>query len=82
MAIGANTTSSSQGTNSVNIFVSMPSDFTFSSGAGAWATQLTLEDDGSFTGQYHEWDLKIPRKMPRVDLEKRTALNRAEYYYI
>lgn len=57
MAIGANTTSSSQGTNSVNIFVSMPSDFTFSSGAGAWATQLTLEDDGSFTGQYHDSDM-------------------------
>lgn len=57
MAIGANTTSSSQGTNSVNIFASMPSDFTFSSGAGAWATQLTLEDDGSFTGQYHDSDM-------------------------
>ena len=35
----------------------MPSDFTFSSGAGAWATQLTLEDDGSFTAQYHDSDM-------------------------
>ena len=55
--MGANTPSSSQGTNSVNIFASMPSDFTFSSGAGAWATQFTLEDDGSFAGQYHDSDM-------------------------
>ena len=55
--MGANPPSSSQGTNSVNIFASMPSDFTFSSGAGAWATQFTLEDDGSFTGQYHDSDM-------------------------
>ncbi len=55
--IGANTTSSSQETNPINIFASMPSDFTFSSGAGGWATQFTLEDDGSFTGQYHDSDM-------------------------
>lgn len=37
-----------------SIFESMPSDFVFSSGAGAWSTELTLESDGSFTGYYHD----------------------------
>ena len=44
-------------TDTINIFESMPSDFTFSSGAGGWATQFALEDDGSFTGQYYDSDM-------------------------
>ena len=35
----------------------IPAEFTFSSGAGAWATQLMLESDGSFTGAYHDSDM-------------------------
>ena len=31
-------------------------ELTFSSGAGAWRTVLTLQPDGSFTGQYTDWD--------------------------
>lgn len=31
-------------------------ELTFSSGAGAWRTVLTLQPDGSFTGQYSDWD--------------------------
>ena len=31
-----------------------PMDFTFASGAGGWATYLTLEQDGSFTGDFHD----------------------------
>ena len=37
-----------------NIFAQLPSEFVFTSGAGGWATELTLNDDGSFTGQYHD----------------------------
>lgn len=33
-----------------------PMELTFSSGAGAWRTLLTLQPDGSFTGQYTDWD--------------------------
>ena len=33
-----------------------PMELTFSSGAGAWRTVLTLQPDGSFTGQYTDWD--------------------------
>lgn len=33
-----------------------PMELTFSSGAGAWRTVLTLQPDGSFTGQYSDWD--------------------------
>ncbi len=31
-----------------------PMDFYFSSGAGAWGTELVLKKDGSFTGEYHD----------------------------
>lgn len=40
-----------------NIFKSMPSDFIFTSGAGAWQTQLTVGDDGAFSGQYIDSDM-------------------------
>ena len=33
-----------------------PMELTFSSGAGGWRTLLTLQPDGSFTGQYTDWD--------------------------
>lgn len=45
------------GIDTVNIFSSMPSNFSFTSGAGAWSTELTLESDGSFTGYYHDSDM-------------------------
>lgn len=34
-----------------------PLEFSFSSGAGAWGTSLTLEEDGSFYGSYHDSDM-------------------------
>ena len=37
-------------------FSQLPDSFTFSSGVGAWATTLYLNDDGTFTGYYHDWD--------------------------
>ena len=35
----------------------LPLDFTFASGAGAWLTELVLEQDGSFAGQYHDSEM-------------------------
>ena len=35
----------------------LPLDFTFASGAGAWLTELMLEQDGSFAGQYHDSEM-------------------------
>lgn len=32
-------------------------EFVFSSGVGAWSTQLTLQSDGSFTGHYQDVDM-------------------------
>ncbi len=32
-------------------------EFLFASGAGAWGTVLTIEDDGSFSGQYSDSDM-------------------------
>lgn len=34
-----------------------PMEFTFSSGAGAWRTALTLNADGSFVGFFHDSDM-------------------------
>lgn len=40
-----------------SVFRTLPSSFTFSSGAGAWATGLNLNPDGTFTGDYHDSDM-------------------------
>ena len=32
-------------------------NFVFSSGAGGWSTQLTLQPDGKFTGRYEDMDM-------------------------
>lgn len=34
-----------------------PMEFTFSSGAGAWSTIITLSQDGSFDGVYRDFDM-------------------------
>lgn len=34
-----------------------PMEFVFASGAGAWGTVLTVEADGSFTGNYHDSEI-------------------------
>ncbi len=36
---------------------SLPSSFTFTSGAGGWSTDMVLKEDGTFTGSYSDWDL-------------------------
>ena len=35
----------------------LPMNFTFASGAGAWLTDLALEQDGSFAGVYHDSEM-------------------------
>lgn len=39
------------------IFEQMPQSFVFSSGAGGWATQLTIQTDGTFEGFYYDSNL-------------------------
>lgn len=39
-----------------NVFKQLPEEFVFTSGAGAWTTTIQVADDGSFTGQYHDWN--------------------------
>ena len=34
----------------------MPSNWYFASGAGGWSTEMTIQEDGTFTGYYHDWD--------------------------
>lgn len=50
-------TSEVQETRDENIFAKLPSQFTFSRGAGAWATTFELSPDGTFTGQYADSDM-------------------------
>lgn len=40
-----------------SLFEEMPEEFVYASGAGGWSTNLYLEDDGSFTGSYHDSDM-------------------------
>lgn len=40
-----------------NIFSQMPKKFMFSSGAGGWSTNIKLDKNGRFKGQYHDSDL-------------------------
>ena len=40
-----------------DIFTELPSEFVFASGAGAWATVINLEDEGSFVGEYHDSEM-------------------------
>lgn len=40
-----------------SLFSGLPDEFYFSSGAGAWRTELFLQDDGSFNGQYSDSEM-------------------------
>lgn len=53
---GAGTSSDGDGTPIDALPEGLPEELVFSSGAGAWRTVLTLQPDGSFTGQYSDWD--------------------------
>lgn len=39
------------------VFAQLPEEFLFASGAGGWSTVLSIEADGSFTGQYHDSEM-------------------------
>lgn len=41
----------------LNIFADFPEMFYFSSGAGGWATEIVIAEDGSFTGSYYDYDM-------------------------
>ena len=38
-------------------FADFPRTFVFSSGAGGWSTQITVQKDGTFTGQWQDSDM-------------------------
>ena len=42
-----------------DVQLEFPGEFTFSSGAGAWATNLTLNADGTFEGDYHDSEMGL-----------------------
>lgn len=44
----------------IGFFTTVPHSYVFSSGAGAWSTELDIRDDGSFTGHFHDWDAVAP----------------------
>lgn len=41
------------------IFQSFPDTFSYGSGAGGWSTELTLNDDGTFVGEYSDSDMGV-----------------------
>ncbi len=42
-----------------DIFSMFAGEYSFTSGAGAWSTQLKLNPDGTFTGEYHDTDAGV-----------------------
>ncbi len=38
-------------------FSDLPRNFTFTSGAGGWSTDIEINEDGSFAGTYHDSDM-------------------------
>lgn len=50
-----------------DFFETLPRTYMFCSGAGGWSTDLCLEADGSFTGQYHDADMGVtdPERFPQ-----------------
>ena len=42
-----------------DIFSMFEGGYTFTSGAGFWSTQLQLNSDGTFTGEYHDTDMGV-----------------------
>lgn len=53
------TMGNTSGSDSSSFGSSQTMDFTFSSGAGGWATEMTLHSDGSFTGRYFDSDMGV-----------------------
>lgn len=47
-----------------NVYEQLPEEFVFASGAGGWATIIQLQDEGSFTGQYHDSDPNTQPEYP------------------
>lgn len=43
----------------LELFAELPDTFYFSSGAGGWGTELYLEKDGTFFGQFHDSDMGV-----------------------
>lgn len=46
-----------EGTEGASLFARLPSYFVFSSGVGAWSTELTVAEDGTFTGFHSDSDM-------------------------
>ncbi len=51
------TASASAQTDAASVLKDIPDEFFFSSGAGAWASTIWLNDDGTFTGTYDDADM-------------------------
>ena len=50
-------TEAPKNTEAEDVFGTFAGEYIFSSGAGAWATQITLNSDGTFTGSFHDSDM-------------------------
>lgn len=49
---------SKDGHNNISLDV-FPMDMIFSSGAGGWRTQITLKEDGTFVGDYYDYEMGL-----------------------
>ena len=44
----------------IGFFTQIPKSYIFLSGAGAWSTTVDINDDGTFSGFFHDWDAMGP----------------------
>lgn len=50
--------------NNVSVFEDMPKKFVFSSGVGAWRTEIRIENNGRFIGQYKDSTIDVGENYP------------------
>ena len=53
-AAAGSTTGTDAAADVTTLLQSVPDNFYFSSGVGGWGSEITLNDDGTFTGNYHD----------------------------
>lgn len=53
----------------IGFFTQIPHTYTFSSGVGAWSTVVNINDDGTFTGFFHDWSAQGPDGIQSYQVE-------------
>ena len=53
----------------IGFFTQIPHSYLFCSGVGAWSTEIEINNDGTFTGYFHDWDAFGPDGIENYQIE-------------